>query len=70
MMWGIGGFGFLWIMLFWVGVVLLVTWAVCQSGDRRARAGNRAEEILAERYARGEIDAEEFEVRRRDLLRS
>lgn len=69
MMWGIGGFGFLWMVLFWVGVVMLVTWAVCQFGDRRVRAGNRAEEILAERYARGEIDVEEFEVRRRDLMR-
>jgi putative membrane protein len=30
---------------------------------------NRASEILAERFARGEIDAEEF-TRRRELLRS
>lgn len=73
MMWGYGGFGFLWMALFWVGVVLLVTWAVRESRDREVRSetrtGNRAEEILAERYARGDIDAEEFEVRRRELMR-
>lgn len=69
MMWGAGGFGFLWMMLFWVGVILLVVWAVRQSGGREAEPRNRAVEILEERFARGEVDTEEFEARRRDLVR-
>ena len=69
MMWGASGIGFLWMMLFWVGVILLVVWAVRESGGREAEPRNRAVEILEERFARGEVDAEEFESRRRDLVR-
>ena len=69
MMWGASGIGFLWMMLFWVGVIVLVVWAVRESGGREAEPRNRAVEILEERFARGEVDAEEFESRRRDLVR-
>ena len=69
MMWGASGIGFLWMMLFWVGVIVLVVWAVRESGGREAEPPNRAVEILEERFARGEVDAEEFESRRRDLVR-
>ncbi len=66
MMWG--GFAFLWVALFWVGVILLVVWAIrSNDGGRTPGRRNRALEILEERYARGEIDAEEFDARRRDL---
>jgi putative membrane protein len=69
MMWSAGGFGFLWMALFWVGVILLAVWAVRQSGGREAEPKNRALEILEERFARGEVDTEEFESRRRELVR-
>ncbi len=68
-------------LLFALAVVALVTWAVWtlarQFGSHRhvATAGpspvapsSDAQRILDERFARGEIDAEEF-TRRRDLLR-
>jgi putative membrane protein len=58
---------FLWMALFWVGVVLLGVWAVRQFAPNNRPTGNRALEILKERYARGEIEREEFESRRRDL---
>ena len=63
------GFGILFMALFWlvliVGVVLLVRWFLGPSGFTR---GESALEILKKRYARGEINKEEFEERKRDLL--
>ena len=51
-----------------VGVTILIVRNL--SGPRRAAAPNRAAQtVLAERYARGEIDDDEFR-RRRDALRS
>ena len=65
---GYGGFGMLWMLLVMVGVVLLVVWGVRQMGGAGTAPGrSRALEILDERYARGEIDREEFDTRRRDL---
>jgi putative membrane protein len=70
---GMGVFGSIFMIAFWVlilaGVFLLVKWLVGGSsrhvGD--ARPGSSALEILEERYARGEIDREEFEQKKRDL---
>jgi putative membrane protein len=68
-MWGVGGLVMLFMMLlFWglviAGVVLGIRWLVRQGRDERA---DSALNILRERYARGEIDKEEFDARRRDL---
>lgn len=81
--WGYGamphmGFGFGgWILmiLFWVflvvAVVVVIKWLVASprshSDSSSELRRNRALEILRERYARGEIDNEEFEERRRRL---
>lgn len=75
-MMGNGGFGmgfggpFLWILII-VAIALLVPWLRGQSaGNRRgddSHEPKRALEILEERYARGEIDRDELEQRRRDL---
>lgn len=68
-MWGAWGIGMMLIMLaFWVlviiGIVLGIRWLL---GTGRGSAPDRALEILRERYARGEINREEFEARKRDL---
>ena len=73
--WGI--FGWLWMivpLLFWGGLIALVVWAVMRifpgqrvGGEPQERGAQSAEEILRERFARGEIDAEEYEERRRFL---
>ena len=68
-MWGAWGVGMMLIMLvFWggviAGVVLGIRWLVTQSGESRAAS---ALEILRQRYARGEINREEFEARKHDL---
>ncbi len=76
--WGYGGglgmlFGGVFMLLFWgliiAGVVVGVRWLVQQGdGGRRRDTAGSALEILRQRYARGEIDREEFEARKRDLV--
>lgn len=68
MMWSYGGLGFLWMALFWVGVIVLVVWAVRRSQESTFRPQRTALDILEERFARGEIDADEFDTRRRQLV--
>src|SRR3989338_8237046 len=68
-MWGAGGaVMMLMMLLFWglviAGVVLGIRWLARQGRDERP---DRALDILRERYARGEINKEEFDARRRDL---
>lgn len=61
---GVGG---LFMMLFWVFVIALVVWLVLtlsRSQTRSTGGQGSALGILEERFARGEIDAEEFRVRR------
>jgi len=71
MMWQYGGLGLgmVWMLLFWVGVVVLIVWAVRDVGDNRVvrDTSNRAIEILEERFARGEIDSDELQRRRSEL---
>jgi putative membrane protein len=77
---GTGAHWWMWATGLLVAVVLvgLVVWAVVRVTTQGARAGggtsggtgggNRsADEILAERFARGEIDAEEYRQRRSAL---
>ncbi len=72
MMWGNQGFmgGFMWI--FWiaiiVGIFFLVKWIVMQSRQGEQKGEENPLEILKKRYARGEIDKEEFEQKKKDLL--
>lgn len=72
--WGIGWFGGIFMIVFWilviVGLVFLIRWLVqsTKSGSHPGPAGpSRALDILKERYARGEIDRQEFEEKKRDL---
>lgn len=64
--WG-GGPWFLVFPLLWIGiaVALFVAWR----GRPTRRAAENAQEILAERFARGEISADEFRQRRDELRR-
>jgi putative membrane protein len=52
------------MMILMVGVVAIVVWAIVRSGDRPRPQRPDALEILEERFARAEIDQEEFERRR------
>lgn len=68
---GWGAFGWLWMLiplLFWGGLLALIAWAVVRvfpgqrdSADFSRTQAKPAEEVVRERFARGEIDAEEYE---------
>lgn len=68
MMWGWSWAGMIWMVVFWVALIAFGVWAVRQFSSRSA-TGSSAGDILAERFAKGEIDAEEFASRRRELSR-
>lgn len=66
------GFGAIWMVVFWglviAGIALLVRQLVGSAPAGGAERGQRTPlDILGARYARGEIDKEEFERKRRDL---
>lgn len=70
-----GGFSSWWMLipiLFWGGLLALIGWAIARifpkdrEGSGEIRPDN-AEEVLRERFARGEIDAEEYDRSLRTL---
>jgi putative membrane protein len=56
------------MLVFWgvvvVGIVLGIRWLVSQGKESRS---DGALEILRQRYARGEVNKDEFEAKKRDL---
>jgi putative membrane protein len=74
--WG-GGWSWVmivWMSLFWLVVVGLIAWGIVSFSRHEHRhdsgsnaAHNAALEIAKQRYAKGEINAEEFEKLKRDL---
>ena len=56
--------------LLWTALIGLVVWLVARRSRRRHDPLDRAREILAERFARGAIGAEEYRTRLGDLERS
>jgi putative membrane protein len=58
-----GGMWWMWIggLIFWGSLLAFGVWAILRF--TRRDAGHDARRILEERFARGEIDAEEFQRR-------
>jgi len=74
--WGLGALGWLALLLSWVVPVFVTVAAVkylffpgTRSADKPPQAAPAAAlRILEERYARGEIEREEFQQKRADLM--
>jgi putative membrane protein len=76
---GFGGFGLIFMLLFWVAIIVLAVWLLSSLFPRvtntsptqpalpRHVPSESALEILKQRYARGEISKTEYEDMRRDL---
>ncbi|MBI2287998.1 MAG: SHOCT domain-containing protein [Chloroflexi bacterium] len=72
-----GGYGTMWLMpIFWIVLLGVIIWAVAAAARGTGQLGSydsvsrpdSALEILKKRYARGEINKEEFEERKKDLI--
>jgi putative membrane protein len=67
------GMGWIFMAVFWalviIALIFLIRWLAIQSRPRGQQDQGRdsALEILRQRYARGEIDKEEFDQKKRDL---
>lgn len=62
-------FGWIFWILIIVGLVYLIKWLMAQ-GKGGGAENRRAEEILKERYAKGEIDKKEFEEKMKEIKSS
>ena len=61
------GFGWMWIWPIVIIIVALVVIRAFMASPRQDRPGTSPEEILKERFARGEIDKEEYTTRLAEL---
>ena len=65
---GMGGFGFIFMILFWVVLMVLAIWLVgllfpstkTRENDQNDSSPS-AQEIIKERYARGELTTEQYQ---------
>jgi putative membrane protein len=69
---GMGWFGSIFMFLvpiaFIVAIIFLIRWLIVSTGQsRETGTGESALDILKKRYARGEIDRDEFEEKKKDL---
>jgi putative membrane protein len=74
-MWNVSGgmgwwmvFGWLWMLIFWGGLIALIVWGIKKLTERGKNTVKREPlDIARERYAKGEISREEFNQIQKDL---
>ena len=64
--------GFAWVIvalmvIFWGVVIALAIWGITQLSKNRSGSKSNALDIAKERYAKGEINKEQFEELKKDL---
>lgn len=67
---GYGGMcgGGIMMIVFWILVIILIVWIVREFSGKNKGENNRTSfEVLKERYAKGELTKEQFEVMKKDL---
>jgi putative membrane protein len=71
---GFGILGFVFMLIFWGGLILLAVWLVralfstnVGRGQNAGGENQNARQILDQRYARGEISREQYEIMKQDL---
>jgi putative membrane protein len=57
-------------LVFWAALIGTAVWLISRRRGRRGEPLDRARELLAERYARGELSGEEYRERLDELNRS
>lgn len=62
-----GAFGGIAMLFFWILFILFIVWIVKEVSGKDSNSSSRALDILKERYAKGEINKEEFEAKKKDL---
>jgi uncharacterized membrane protein len=62
---GMGGFGFIWMVLVWVGLIVLGIWLVGllfpSIKEQTHRSSPSAQDVLKTRYAQGELSLEQYQ---------
>ncbi len=72
--WGAGNMmgwfgGGIMMIVFWVLLIIVIVWAVRELRSKHVGSNSsNALDILKERYAKGEINKEEFESKKKDLI--
>ncbi len=54
------------MILFWILIIVGITYLI-RAGNKNESTDDKALQILRERYAKGEIEQEEFETRKQAL---
>ncbi len=63
---GMGFGGILWIAI--IALIVFLVWQYLRQDKNLGDSQNSPLEILKQRYAKGEIDKEEYEEKKRDLI--
>jgi putative membrane protein len=70
--WGAGSMmgwfgGGIMMIVFWVLFIALIVWVVREFSGKNSKSSSNALDILKERYAKGEMNKEEFESKKKDI---
>lgn len=62
-------FGGIWMFIFWGGLIALIVWGITRLTRRDESISKHSPlDVAKERYAKGEINKEEFEQIKKDLF--